>query len=179
MKGITTLLSSLLLIITMVSCSGDNPATNSENATSSNAVSSIQNEDAPKQNIQNEAVEKTIKPRSEWSLADLSFDNGMKWKANEETSHAIESMDDAMEVFLLTEDHSLEEYNEFAALLALKYQNIFKVCTMRGAGHDELHKMLVKVNFYLEKMASENIDEVKKGCDQLHKQLHLYSVYFE
>jgi len=29
------------------------------------------------------------------------------------------------------------------------------------------------MNFYLEKMASQDLDEVKRACDQLHKQLRL------
>ena len=77
------------------------------------------------------------------------------------------------------EDHSIEEYHEFSVLLEEQYQNIFKVCKMSGAAHDELHKMLVKMNFFIQKMSSEDLNEIKRGCDQLHKQLHLYNVYFE
>jgi len=179
MKGLTSLFRAFIIIISIASCSVDDAATKSESADVSSTETSKPKEISPPKVDENQQAAKPNKPQTEWSLADLSFDNGMKWKANIETSQAIESMDDAMDVFLLTEEHTLKEYNEFAALLQIKYQTIFNVCTMRGAGHDELDKMLVKVNFYLEKMASEDIDEVKKGCDQLHKQLHLYNVYFE
>jgi len=179
MKLLTTIFNTCIIVAFIAACSGVDVATKSENADNLSTENSSPQENSTAKVNEVQLAAAPNRPQTEWSLADLSFDNGMKWKANIETSQAIESMDDAMDVFLLTEEHTLKEYNEFAALLQIKYQTIFNVCTMRGAGHDELDKMLVKVNFYLEKMASEDIDEVKKGCDQLHKQLHLYNVYFE
>jgi len=179
MEGYTRLFSLIILAVSIASCSGESDSTKQEKEALDSKKSSIQVNNENQKSSQNVKVEKPVKIKSEWSLADLSFENGMKWKANPETSQAIESMDDAMDVFLLTEDHSIEEYHEFSVLLGEQYQNIFKVCKMSGAAHDELHKMLVKMNFFIQKMSSEDLNEIKRGCDQLHKQLHLYNVYFE
>jgi hypothetical protein len=118
-------------------------------------------------------------PDPEWALAELQFDQGKRWKANHETSEAIQAMDDAMDVFLISEEHTLVEFHNFQAMLERKYEHVFEVCTMRGPAHDELHKLLVRVKVFLDKMRDEDPSVVLKAADKLHTQLHIYSIYFE
>jgi len=61
----------------------------------------------------------------------------------------------------------IEEFNE-----------IFKLCTMTGEAHNQLHNYLHPLKGLIDEVGSSDIETCRNSFDKLQKHLNEYSVYF-
>jgi hypothetical protein len=108
---------SLLVLLTLAAC---NPAAD----TQSDAVSSSQRNDLPpeEQNDQN-----------------IRLNDGEKWPVNEEMKPHILNAESLLVEYINSQK---TDYNVLAQQLDEHNMSLINSCTMRGQGHDELHKWL-------------------------------------
>jgi hypothetical protein len=121
--------------------------------------------------IRTEAKEKKNKHK-------LQLNDGEKWEADEATNNAIKEMLEIANKQVETGNISL--YQEMGKNLSNEMQGLFKVCTMKGAAHDQLHNFilpLVKKFRDLEKVEDENKALLQQ--EKTLKYLNKYKVYFK
>lgn len=108
----------------------------------------------------------------------LKLNNGQKWTANPETSAAIEVLDEHLDMFLLKDEHTMEEYRALGKQMLSDYNEVFAVCTMTGEAHEQLHNYLVPVGTMIEVLNTGNEEACEDVLEPLHRHLHVFAVYF-
>lgn len=109
----------------------------------------------------------------------LKLNNGQKWAANPETSAAIEVLDEHLDMFLLKDEHNMEEYRALGKQMQSDYNEVFAVCTMTGEAHEQLHNFLLPVGAMIEVLNTGSAEECEDVLEPLHRQLHVFAVYFD
>ncbi len=107
---------------------------------------------------------------------EVQLDNGKKWAANPETTQGIANMVAQVNVFQGTDEAG---YDQLAGQLDNEFQLIFKNCTMKGEGHEQLHNYLLPMKAILEDLEEGPVAERQKSLEALGQHLATYSNYFE
>ncbi len=109
----------------------------------------------------------------------LSLNNGLKWKANKETSQGVSNMLDLVNKSLEKESLSIEDCEALSVGLKKEYQFIFKNCTMTGPAHEQLHNFLTPILRHIKTLKSEDQLESKNALQSLQIHLVTYVEYFQ
>lgn len=109
---------------------------------------------------------------------EVQLDNGKRWLANPETTQGIANM-----VALLEKNESnLDDSSirkSFQKELEKEFQDIFKNCTMEGAGHEQLHNYLLPMKDLFEGIGANDTEQRKRNYNLLKQHLSDYTKYFE
>ncbi len=107
----------------------------------------------------------------------IELNDGSKWKADPEMFDHVEAMKKSVSTF---SGASAEDYHALAAELGDRTQQFISSCTMKGKGHDELHKWLHPYMQQVQELEkTENPETAEKLVANLHKSLLLFDNYFE
>ncbi len=107
---------------------------------------------------------------------EVQLDNGKKWAANPETTQGIANMVAQINAFQGTDEAG---YDQLASQLNNEFQLIFKNCTMKGEGHEQLHNFLLPMKAMVEGLEEGPAAERHKSLETLGQHLAGYSNYFE
>ena len=108
----------------------------------------------------------------------LQLNNGDKWEADVATNNAIAKMVELANQKI--EKGNIPLYQEMGKNLSAEMKGLFKVCTMKGAAHDQLHNFilpLVKTFRDLEKVEDENTTLLQQ--EKITNYLNKYYTYFK
>lgn len=106
----------------------------------------------------------------------VQLDNGKKWVANPETTQGIANMVAQVNAFQGSDEAG---YDQLAGQLNNEFQLIFKNCTMKGEGHEQLHNYLLPMKAMLEDLEEGPVAERQKSLGALEQYLATYSNFFE
>lgn len=114
----------------------------------------------------------------EHGIEPVVLDNGKRWQANPETTQGIAVMQAILEKY---EGNTADvtSRNTLRQELETAFEGIFKACTMKGEGHQQLHNYLLPMKPMLEKINSENAAEAGVAIGQLKSHLAEYQIYFQ
>lgn len=107
----------------------------------------------------------------------ISLNNGEKWKADAGMVIQVEAMKNELAAF---SGSDLEDYQVLGQALNDHTHQLIASCTMKGKGHDELHKWLhplMEVNAKL--MEAENLKTAEAATAELQESLAAFDHYFE
>lgn len=121
-------------------------------------------------------VEKAEKPHHE-ADGHLSLNEGKKWIANSETTTGVNNLIVLMDGF--SEPESVEGYKELTKTIKAEFSNIFKLCTMTGPAHDQLHNFLIPIKNSFKGLSSDDLETCKTTFGTLRSHLDEYDKYFE
>lgn len=107
----------------------------------------------------------------------VQLDNGKKWTANPETTQGIANMTALVNAFQAGQNEA--GYDQLAGQLEDEFQLIFKNCTMKGEGHEQLHNYLLPMKELMEKLKTGTVDRRQKSLEAVGQYLATYSNYFE
>ena len=111
------------------------------------------------------------------SVAELSLNNGVKWKADSSTNKNVS------ELYNLISDANpvmLEDYQKTGKTLQVAINKMVSDCRMQGADHDALHHWLEPLMEMNKKMLDVKLaDEGKEVFAMIRKQISLYPQFFE
>ena len=106
----------------------------------------------------------------------VQLNNGNRWKANVETTTSIAKMIQQIDAYENEEEKP--PLSTLADTLDAEFKLIFKNCTMKGEGHDQLHNYLLPVLRTIRTLSNQNEEVNEKSIQKLKKQLHEYDQYF-
>ncbi len=107
----------------------------------------------------------------------IELNNGSKWKADPEMFSHVEAMKKSVSTF---SGQSVEDYHVLAAELGDHTQQFISSCTMKGKGHDELHKWLHPYMQQVQELEkTENPETAEKLVAQLNQSLLRFEEYFK
>jgi hypothetical protein len=107
----------------------------------------------------------------------LQLNNGEKWGSDVATNNAMAKMIEIASEEI--KEGNISQYQKMGKNLTNEMQGLFKVCTMKGAAHDQLHNFilpLVKKFRDLEKVEDENNAILQK--EKINNYLNKYYTYF-
>jgi len=104
----------------------------------------------------------------------IELNNGEKWKADPEMIDHVEVMQIVLNDL---SPEGLGDYYAAAEVLDAELAELIKSCTMKGQGHDELHKWLLPVMQKVEalgktedpKMAEVLVEELEQAMGEFHE----------
>lgn len=104
----------------------------------------------------------------------IELNNGEKWKADPEMVAHVEVIQIILEDFA---PEGLGDYYPLAEVIDAELAALIKSCTMKGQGHDELHKWLLPVMQKVEalgktedpKMAEALVVELEEAMQEFHE----------
>ena len=108
---------------------------------------------------------------------DIELINGEKWTVDEGMMANIEVIVNDVQSFQGT---TVEDYKEYSSTLSSHISELTSNCTMKGQGHDELHKWLVpfiRLSKDLKKV--ESIGELNKIDGELKSEIVVFGDYFK
>lgn len=105
------------------------------------------------------------------------LDEGVRWKANAETTEGIEKMIRILNGFEQADE--IEAYASLSEALNAEFILIFQKCTMKGEAHNQLHNYLLPMRVYFKRLESKDLERCKTSFAKLSEHLALYSAYFE
>ncbi len=108
----------------------------------------------------------------------VNLNNGMKWKANAETTQGIEDMKNEISKFDKSNVTPIS-LKELSIALNSDYQNVFAKCTMTGDAHTNLHHYLLPINGMLKEIENSEPQNGLLVIAKLEEHLNSYSIYFE
>lgn len=107
----------------------------------------------------------------------IELNNGAKWKADSEMFEHVQAMKKDLAAF---NGEALEDFHALGISLSGHTQNFISSCTMKGKGHDELHKWL---HPFMQQVDALQSAETTKSADALvvgmEKSLVEFDRYFE
>ncbi len=107
----------------------------------------------------------------------ISLDNGKRWKADAQMNQEVQSMKKTITAF---DGNRLEDYHVLGQKLNDHTHQLIASCTMKGQGHDELHKWLHPFMQDIEKLTSaESVADAVMITDELESSLAVYDQHFE
>ena len=110
---------------------------------------------------------------------ELKLNNGEKWEANPETTQGIANMKMTLEEYASQPVTTRGYYPGLAQKLIAEFSDIFQNCTMKGDAHDQLHRYLLPMKPYLEKIGSGDTKDAEQATAELTKYLNYYDSYFK
>ena len=114
---------------------------------------------------------------SNHKTGNLELNNGEKWKVNVEMKPHIEQGNKIMNNYLL---QKRTDYQELANDLKSQNKKLIKSCTMKGEGHDELHKWLHPHIELIKKLSNtKNLEEAESVVSQIEQSFTIYQKYFD
>lgn len=106
----------------------------------------------------------------------LALNEGEKWVANPETTTGIHNMTAIIEK---DNSSSIEDYQMLAENLGEEKTNIFKLCTMKGEAHENLHAYLIPLIGLINDLSEdESADDASKTVTTIKDHLEAYDYYF-
>ena len=113
--------------------------------------------------------------------SDLHLDpNNLKWRADENTTASIESMQQLMAVFATGNNvGSMEAYQELGKTLNGELNTLFRQCTMTGPSHDELHIFLTPIIKDVKALQGNDLEAAMAAQLHLEERLLVYQTFFE
>lgn len=112
-------------------------------------------------------------------LAPIVKNDGKKWKVNEEVVEAVEKIDEYVDLFLLKEKPTEEDYIEFALGVRDRQNKVFESSTVKPPADIHLQEFLLKVDEMVMHVESGEPAMRAAAMETLHKQLHVFPIYFE
>lgn len=110
---------------------------------------------------------------------ELSLNNGMKWKADRNTSYNVKYLQVLLENFNTT-DKSVYSYKKLGTKLQAGLDKMIIECRMKGADHEALHKWLEPLVGQVKKLnEAETSEESAQQLTTIAQQIQLYSQLFE
>jgi hypothetical protein len=113
---------------------------------------------------------------TQW-MDNIQLNNGVKWKANVETTVGVVEMQKLLKTQITS---TIEDYHLLANQLNDVKIKLVKECTMKGASHDNLHIWLYPL---IEKIGAlsktDDLNEASKIKQSIEENLNVYSDYFE
>lgn len=107
----------------------------------------------------------------------ISLMNGAKWKVDNEMLPHLDSMEQEINAFSGT---GLEDYHSLAASLKTHLNQFVSACTMKGQGHDELHKWLEPFMQQVGELAKAgNAEQATEVLQELKDAAAGFHTYFE
>ena len=127
--------------------------------------------------LQSEQAKENHSHNEHESSAELSLNNGLKWKTDSITNKNVldlyNRIADANQV-------SVEDYQKTAKVLQTDINEMIKECRMQGADHEALHHWLEPLMDESKKLSEvTTVEEGKKLFGIIRKQIENYSEYFE
>ena len=108
---------------------------------------------------------------------DIELINGKKWKVDEGMMITIKLIANEVQSF---NGQTVEEYKEYAISLSNLISELTSNCTMKGQGHDELHKWLVPfIHLTKDLKKVESIADLSKIDGELKSEIVIFGNYFE
>lgn len=108
----------------------------------------------------------------------LELNNGNKWKANPETTEGINNMISLVEN--MSEQPTVEEYQNLGLELEKEKKYILNQCTMKGVAHDNLHQYLMPLIRRINGIKEvESVERGNKIYTYIKNHLNAYTDYFE
>ena len=119
--------------------------------------------------------EKTHEPSHD--SATIELNEGEKWSLPDTMRHYLR----AMEADIVNFDASdSAAFDKLASSLDANLDGLTSNCTMKGKGHDELHKWLVPYMNLVEKMTeSDNEADSKSIFTEMESSFKTFNTYFE
>jgi len=131
--------------------------------------------ETPKEEAKTEKAEATEKPHHEADGV-LSLNNGEKWVANPETTTGVNNIIVLMDGF--EELENVEAYKELTKTIKGEFSNIFKMCTMTGPSHDQLHNFLIPIKNSFKGLSSDDLETCKTTFGKLRAHMDEYDKFF-
>ena len=135
-----------------------------------------QEKEAKPEEVKTEKVEKAEKPHHEADGV-LSLNEGKKWMANPETTTGVNNIIVLMDGF--SEPESVEGYKALTKSIKSEFSNIFKLCTMTGPAHDQLHNFLIPIKDSFKGLSSDDLETCKTTYGELRSHMDEYDKFFE
>ncbi|MEJ6736735.1 MAG: heme-binding domain-containing protein [Flavobacteriales bacterium] len=108
----------------------------------------------------------------------LTLNNGDKWVSDDATNNAIAKMIELANEKI--EEGNITLYQEMGKNLSAEMQGLFKVCTMKGAAHDQLHNFILPlVKMYRNLKEEENNEEASIQQKEIKAYLTSYDTFGE
>jgi len=126
-----------------------------------------------------DALQAAPKKEEHPDMPALALNDGQRWKANPETSAAVELLDEHLDIFLLKDEHSAEEYHALGIQMSKDYKDILAATTMTGEGLVQLRNYLEPMEGMIETLKTADVETCRALLEPLHRTLHTYAVYFE
>lgn len=107
----------------------------------------------------------------------IQLNDGKPWKADEEMIQRVAEMRKELE-----ENISAEQIDQAALAQSLDHHTgkFVESCTMKGQGHEELHKWLEPYMGLIKELHNaESNDEAKEIMDEMQAMLKAFGEYFE
>ena len=127
--------------------------------------------------LQTEQAKKTDTDHEHEAAAELSLNNGAKWKADSSTNENVK------ELYNVISDANpvmLEDYQKTGRAIQTVINKMIRECRMQGADHDALHhwlEPLMEINKKLSGVTST--DEGKELFGMIRRHLEKYPEYFD
>lgn len=146
MKNVMVI-TGLFLLLLIFGCGGDNK----QNATQEKGTS-----DSLQQKSSSE------KEGDEESAGKLILNNGLKWKANLETTEGIQNMQKQVDEYVAI---TVTDYKLLSENLTKEFSTILEKCTMTGEAHTQLHNYLLplrdRISHFKEKGDAESLKNIQ------------------
>ncbi len=108
---------------------------------------------------------------------EIGLNNGEKWQVNTEMMPPIEA---SKSLVLEFAGENLEDYQKLGANLNEKIQDLISSCTMKGKGHDELHKWLHPYMKLVEELSkASETSEAKLVVAKIENSFTTFNRYFQ
>lgn len=107
----------------------------------------------------------------------LELNDGKPWKADEEMIERVAAMEG-----VLAENGAVEKIDQVSLAEALDHHTgkLIASCTMKGQGHEELHKWLEPYMALIKDLHNaKSDDEAKEIAGELQTMLNVFGEYFE
>ena len=101
----------------------------------------------------------------------VTLDNGLRWKANPETTTGIANMSAILQAF----DPASRNANTLKAALEEEFSLIFERCTMEGEAHNQLHNYLIPIHHALREFDGNAAHD----REAMATHLATYTTYFQ
>jgi hypothetical protein len=112
--------------------------------------------------------------------AELTLDNGSKWKADSITNHNIVNLKTMADNFRIKPFPNVNEYHLLGNDLSNGLNTMIQQCKMTGPGHEVLHHWLEPI--LNETKELKNVNDTASGraiFQTLDKHIDTYHTYFE
>lgn len=108
--------------------------------------------------------------------SDIKLNNGQKWEVNGEMKPHVEKAGELLHVYISQKD---QDYRKLAENLKEQNNALVKSCTMKGEGHDELHKWLHPHMKLIEELTNaKDSKEAQSIIYKLEDSFETYHTYF-
>ncbi|MBT3647148.1 MAG: hypothetical protein HN542_02785 [Flavobacteriales bacterium] len=118
-------------------------------------------------------------PKPVLEMAKIVKEDGKKWKVNVEVIEAVDEIDKYVDIFILDESPTEQQFMEFALGVRERQHRVFDVSTVEPPADVHLQEFLLKIDEMVMHIESGQPEMRTAALETMHKQLHAFAIYFE